>query len=79
MKARFKRGIRRSNVPLVMARDLESVFRGLFITNVFPVTRRRRGREKRQVLVFAGNAIYGNRKRSFHQESIERFEHGGMT
>jgi hypothetical protein len=78
MKARFKRGVRRSNVPPVMARELESIFRGLFITNVFPVTRRMKRREKRQVLVFAGSAIYGNKKQSF-KKSIKRFEQGGMT
>jgi hypothetical protein len=60
MKARFKKGIRRSNVPPVIPRDLESTFRGLFITNVSPAIRRMSGREKRQALVFVGNAIYGN-------------------
>jgi hypothetical protein len=78
MKARFKRGIRRSNVPPVIPCDLELIFREPFITNVSPVTRRMRGREQRQVLFFVGNAIYGSKKQSL-KKSIKRFEPGGMT
>jgi hypothetical protein len=59
MKARFKKGIRRSNALPVIPRRLGSIFRGPFIINVCPVTRRTSGREKRRGLVFVGNAIYG--------------------